>query len=193
MRTPARTRPTPSLSIGVSYDGTLLGTASPLGPKAKFTKGLSHLNGRKVRVLADGIEYNDLTVVGGTLTLPSRRQRSRSASAMRRGSGCCARRSAAFPARTDKGLRAGVRLFARLIDSGPFAIFDKRGERDFMLRSAEQSADGHGATAVQRRHPNKSIGERLRLRPDERDRVGRRAAVDHLAARPTYDLEELQR
>jgi hypothetical protein len=61
---------------GVSYSGAPLQT---------FTTGLTHLEGKQVRILADGAEINDLTVAGGAITLPKPARRSRSGSVMRRG------------------------------------------------------------------------------------------------------------
>ncbi len=49
------------VDFAVSYDGM---------PKQEFTASLDHLEGRAVRVLADGITIDGLTVSGGRLELP---------------------------------------------------------------------------------------------------------------------------
>lgn len=116
------------VDFGVQYDGTLIDDAGdPLGPKAAFTNGVSHLNGRTVRVLADGVEYNNLAVIDGTLTLP------KPATKVTVGLGYAARLRLLRPAvrgagQTTEGFRArAARLFARLVDSGPLSIFNLAG------------------------------------------------------------------
>jgi hypothetical protein len=118
------------VDFGVQYDGTRIDpdTDLPLGPKAEFTKGVSHLNGRTVRVLADGVEYNDLAVIDGTLTLP------KPATKVTVGLGYAARLRLLRPAvrgtgQTTEGFRIrAARLFARLVDSGPLSIFNRAGK-----------------------------------------------------------------
>lgn len=118
---------------GVSYDGTQLNAeGAPLGPRQTFTHGLSHLEGRKVRVLYDGIEINSLTVVGGSLTLP------KPALKVHIGLGYAARmkllRAEARGAPTVQGMRKrALKLFARLIDSAAPWLINRDGERDHMF------------------------------------------------------------
>jgi hypothetical protein len=112
---------------GVSYDGTGSGVGGVNVPKQTFTSGLSHLEGKQVRVLYDGAETNKLTVTGGAITLP------KPAVKVHIGLGYEARlkllRSEARGAPTVQGLRQRVqRLFARLIDSAALTIFNRKGE-----------------------------------------------------------------
>jgi hypothetical protein len=58
MRTPGSSKPTPSLSIGASATTDRRRHGGADVPKQHFTSGLSHLEGKQVRVLYDGIEIN---------------------------------------------------------------------------------------------------------------------------------------
>jgi hypothetical protein len=118
----------------VSYDGTQLDDAGvPLGLRQTFDVGLAHLNGRTVRVLADGIEYNDLVVVAGVLNLP------KPAMKVVVGLGYKARIRLLRPeirgvGQTTQGLRKRIaRMIGRLIDSGPLAMLNSRGEKDWFF------------------------------------------------------------
>jgi hypothetical protein len=122
------------VDFGVSYDGNDLGEdgVTPLGPKQDFTEGLEHLEGKLVRILADGVEINTLTVTGGALTLP------KPATKVTIGLGYAARlkllRSEARGVPTQQGIRKkALRLAARLIDSASLVIFNRRGEATRMF------------------------------------------------------------
>jgi hypothetical protein len=111
---------------GVTYEGA---------PKQHFTSGLSHLNGKRVRVLADGAEHNNLTVVNGELTLP------RPATRVHIGLGYAARikllRAESRGTPTIQGLRKkALRLFARLIDSASLGILNRNGTKDRLFDRA---------------------------------------------------------
>jgi hypothetical protein len=117
---------------GVSYDGTGAGVGGVDVPKQTFTQGLSHLSGKQVRVLADGAEHNNLTVVNGQLTLP------KPALKVHIGLGYVARikllRSEARGSPTIQGLRKkATRLFARMIDSAALMIFNRNGTKERMF------------------------------------------------------------
>lgn len=118
---------------GVSYDGTALdGGGVPLGPKQIFSTGLSHLNGKQVRILADGAERNDLTVIGGTIDL------GKPATKVHIGLGYEARLkllgAEARGVPTLQGLRKrALKLFARLIDSAALVLLNRDGDRDRMF------------------------------------------------------------
>jgi hypothetical protein len=108
---------------GVSYEGE---------PKQDFTQGLDHLEGKRVRILADGVEINDRTVTGGALSLPG------PASKVAIGLGYQARlkllRAEARGTPTAQGLRKRAqRLFARLIDSAALTVFNRKGEPSRMF------------------------------------------------------------
>lgn len=113
---------------GVSYDGTALGgDGNPLGPKQTFTHGLSHLDGMQVRVLADGAEFNNLSVAGAELTLR------KPAMKVHIGLGYDARlqllRAEARGTPTLQGMRKrAIRLFSRLIDTAALVILNRKGE-----------------------------------------------------------------
>jgi hypothetical protein len=118
------------LDYAVSYSGAPLGT---------FTSGLSHLEGRAVRVLADGYQLDGLTVTGGAVTLPG----GRTASKATIGLGYAARIKLLRPelrgAPTAQGLRKrAIRLFARVIDTLGLSFFDaQRGEERLFDRSLD--------------------------------------------------------
>ena len=115
---------------GVSYDGTELDElGAPLGAKQEFTVGLDHLEGKKVRILADGVEINTLTVTDGAITLPK--------PAMKVSIGLPYQgrlkllRSEARGVPTSQGLRKRIqRLFARLIDTAALSVVNRNGETD---------------------------------------------------------------
>jgi hypothetical protein len=117
----------------VSYDGNELDDGGvPLGAKQTFTSGLSHLNGKRVRILADGTEINSLTVTGGAITLP------KPAWKVHVGLGYEARlkllRAEARGAPTLQGMRKrALKLFARLIDSAALVLLNRDGARDRMF------------------------------------------------------------
>jgi hypothetical protein len=124
---------------GVSYDGTGAGVGGADVLKQEFTSGLSHLNGKAVRVLADGVEHNTLTVVDGAITLP------KPALKVHIGLGYAARlellRAEARGTPTLQGLRKRVlRLFARLIDSASPIIFNRNGTKERMFDRANSLA-----------------------------------------------------
>jgi hypothetical protein len=114
----------------VSYDGTALDElGDPLGPKGTFTTGLSHLEGKVVRILADGAECNGLTVTAGSITLPA----GKTASKVHIGLGYAASivllRPETRGAPTIQGLRQRLgKMIARLIDSGRLLVRNKRDE-----------------------------------------------------------------
>jgi hypothetical protein len=177
---------------GVSYDGTALDDAgNPLGPKQHFTHGLSHLSGRKVRVLADGAEWNDLTVVGGELTLH------KAATKVHIGLGYAARlkllRAEARGAPTAQGLRKrAVRLFARLIDSAALMILNRKGEIDRQFNRSNASAMDTPPPLFNGDTENVAIGSGSDW-SDAPELVSDNALPSIVSLLvPTYELEELQ-
>jgi hypothetical protein len=109
------------VDYGVSYDGA---------PIDSFTTGLEHLEGRQVRILADGIVIDDLTVTGGALTLP------KPASKVHIGLGYQARLKLLQPearggTSSMRGLRQRmIRLIARLVEAGSLVFVDAKGRND---------------------------------------------------------------
>lgn len=111
------------VDYGVSYDGP---------PKADFTTGLDHLEGRTVRILADGAIVEGKTVVGGAISL------AKPASKVHIGLGYQAVLRLLRPemrgSPTVQGLRKRIlRLWARLIDSASLLVTNDRGEADRMF------------------------------------------------------------
>jgi hypothetical protein len=159
-----------------------------------FTKGVSHLNGRTVRVLADGVEYNDLAVTDGTLTLP------KPATKVTVGLGYAARLRllrppCAAPARPLRASALGRRACSRgsSIPGRSRSSTARRGNAP--VRSAEQSADGHGGAALHWR--NAQRGDRRRSGSDVDTYTGEIVSDDALPSIITmlvgsYELEELK-
>lgn len=111
---------------GVSYDGA---------PLATFTTGLDHLEGKTVRAWADGVNHDNLTVTGGSVTLPM------AASVVRIGIGYQARIKLLPPeergaqSASVQGLRKIVRrLLARLVDTTALVSVGPRGVVDKLFR-----------------------------------------------------------
>lgn len=129
------------VDYAVSYDGNELDElGDPLGPKQTFTTGLAHLNGREVRILADGHQETG-TVTGGSITLKN------PATKVTIGLGYAGRIRLLRPelrgAPTLQGLRKrAVRLFARVIDTVSLIFKDDRGDEDrFFNRSTDTVMD----------------------------------------------------
>jgi hypothetical protein len=165
---------------GVSYDGS---------PKQNFTSGLSHLEGKQVRVLADGAEFNNLTVTGGAISLRA------PASKVHIGLGYAARlqllRSEARGAATVQGLRKRlVRLFARMIDSAALTIFSRTGTKDRMFDRPNSSAMNEPRPLFTGDTPNSATGSSSDF-SDAPELVSDDALPSIITTIiPTYELEE---
>jgi hypothetical protein len=177
---------------GVSYDGTQLDElGAALGPKQEFTEGLDHLEGKLVRVLADGVEINKLTVAGGAITLP------RPATKVAIGLGYEARlqllRAEARGAPTAQGLRKRVqRLFARLIDSASLVVFNRKGEPSRLFNRSDALAMNTPAPLFNGDTDNVPVGGGGSDYSDAPELVSDDALPSIVSLLvPTYDLEEL--
>jgi hypothetical protein len=167
---------------GVSYDGA---------PQAVFTTGLDHLEGRQVRILADGAVVEGQTVTGGSITLPT------AASKVHIGLGYQARfkllQAEIRGAPTAQGLRKRlIRLLARLIDAGSLLIGNKHGDRDRFFDRENNLAMNAPPPLFNGPTDNKSVGD---------GSISRRTVeiinddplpclISQLL--PTYELEEIR-
>jgi hypothetical protein len=169
------------VDYAVSYSGA---------PQQTFSTGLAHLEGREVRILADGHQESG-TVTDGSITLR------KPASKVTIGLGYAARIKLLRPemrgAPTLQGLRKrAVRLFARVIDTVSLIFSNGRDEERFFDRPLDTQMD----TAPPRRNgdsDNIGVGGGSAYELDF-ELVSDDAFPCMISMLvPTYDVEELQR
>jgi hypothetical protein len=167
---------------GVSYSGA---------PKQTFTTGLSHLEGFEVAILADGIVCPRQTVAGGKLTLPF------AASVVHIGIPYTAAIKLLRPemraSGTIQGLRKRLqRLFARLIDTGPIGVVDKRGDPDSLFERSLSVPMGSPPPLKNGETDNKACGSGSDFEdaPEIVSDVPLPAIISMLV--PSYEVEELK-
>jgi hypothetical protein len=170
---------------GVSYSGAPLGT---------FTSGLSHLEGQTVRVLADGVEYNGLTVTGGSISLPN----GKTASKVHIGLGYQARIKLLRPEPrgipSAQGLRKRLlRVLARLIDTASLLLVNQHGDQDRMFDRPTATPMGSPPPFLNGDTDNVSAGDGSSF--DAAGELLNDDASPCLISMlvPTYELEELDR
>ena len=134
---------------GVSYDGV---------PKQDFTTGLSHLEGRNVRVLYDGAVIDTLTVTDGAISLPV------AASKVKIGIGYQARLTLLQPevrgAPTAQGMKKRLmRMWARLIDTASMLVQNIHGDKDRMFNRADVEAMDAPPPLLNGATDNVSVGD----------------------------------
>jgi hypothetical protein len=167
---------------GVSYSGA---------PQQTFTTGLEHLEGKRVRILADGAEINNLTVTGGAITLP------KAASKVAIGLGYAGRlkllRAEARGTPTAQGLRKRLlRLFARMIDSASLVAFNRKGEPDRMFDRSNALDMNTPAPLFNGDTDNRAVGGGGSDYSDAPELVSDDALPSIVTLLvPTYELEEL--